>query len=59
MAASQDNLILKKLLYYNSKLSNKPELASSLVSAYSFGTPSLRLPLERIEHMNMLKEIFY
>ena len=41
--------ILKKLLYHGSKYSNKSTLASSLVSAYSFGKPSLRLTQDWIE----------
>ena len=38
------------LLHQDSKYSNKPTLASSCVSAYSFGILSIRLLWERIEN---------
>ena len=40
----------KKLLLQDSKYSNKPMLATSLVSAYSCGKSCLRLPLEQTEN---------
>ena len=37
------------IIYFISKISNKSTLASLLVSAYSFGIPSLRLPQDLIK----------
>ena len=42
--------VLKKLLHQDSKYSNKSTIAMSIVSAYSFGDPSLRLTGGQIEN---------